>query len=149
MDDEWTEVIVRGVVIDPISGEPAVLIEDSDECVILAVPADPASAASIIAAVEGELQSTPEDLLLRFFHRHGVTVSAVAMRRRRDGSIAATLCYSMGGNTEALPVRPADGLVISARTNAPVLIHGSMVEHPTPRSAMPRVSNSGDLLILS
>jgi len=51
MGDDWTEVTVRGVVIDPMTGDPTILLEDSEETAIIGDRMD----TDIIAGVEAEI----------------------------------------------------------------------------------------------
>lgn len=148
MGDDWTEVTVRGVVIDPVTGEPTILVEDDQRMSILAIPADPSSAGSIISAVEGIDGEAGDDLLIRFFRRHGITVSGITIDRAETGDLVAVLHYVIGNQAEQLAVRPAEGLVLSAHSGAPVFVHFALINE-VEAPASPRVADSGDLLILS
>ena len=149
MGDDWTEVAVRGVVIDPVTGEPTILVEDEHTLAILAIPADPASAGSIISAVEEIDDGAGDDLTVRFFRRHGVIVAGIAIERSDRGELDAVLHYIIGEQALQLPIRPAEGLVLSARTGAPVFVHYALINTPERRNASPRVADGHDLLILS
>lgn len=148
MGDDWTEVSVRGVVIDPVTGEPTILVEDEQRVSILAIPADPASAGSIISVVEGIDPEAGDDLLIRFFRRHGVIVSGISIDRAQNGDFVAVLHYIIGNQAEQLAVNPAEGLLLSARSGAPVFVHYALINEVEAVTS-PRVADASDLLILS
>lgn len=148
MGDDWTEVAIRGVVIDPMTGDPTVLLEDDYESAIIAVPADPSVAGAIISELEGIEQDRSQTLLYRFFVRHGVAVNRIELSTNLDGDLAACLRYVYEGEEYCIEVRPVDGLLVSAQTRAPVFADPELV-HAGVTAAAPRVLDGSDLLILS
>ena len=149
MKEMWVEVAVRGVVIDPLSGEPAVLVEDSDETAIIAIPADPGGASSIISELEGIHRDAPHELLYRFFVRHQVSARRIELSHTRNGEIAARLCYTHSGHDYEIDIRPIDGLLIAAQAHIPVLASRPLIDCEAQRRTSPRVLDGKDLLILS
>ena len=87
MGDDWTEVAIRGVVIDPMSGDPAVLLEDDAETAIIAVSGDPSVTGAIISELEGVEHELSQTLLYRFFVRHGIAVSRVELSHDRADTL--------------------------------------------------------------
>lgn len=148
MGDVWTEVTIRGVVIDPMTGDPTVLLEDNDETAIIAVCADPSVAGAIISELEGLEQERSQTLLYRFFVRHGVSVVRLELMHGRDGELGAYLRYVYDGEDYGIEVRPVDGLLVAAQTHAPVFADEDLIDRGT-TSAAPRVMDGSDLLILS
>jgi bifunctional DNase/RNase len=148
MGGDWTEVTIRGVVIDPMSGEPTVLLDDHDETAIIAVPSDPSNAVTIISELEGLSRDLSKSLLYRFFVRHGVAVENVGLSRDRSGAMSASVHYRFHGEQYTIEVRPIEALLIALQTDAPVLAHHVLFTadalHPAPR-----VRDGSDLLILS
>lgn len=143
----WTEVSATGLVIDPVTGEPTVLLEDHAASVIIPVPADPSTAGSLISEVEGEHSENAATLLYRFFVRHGVSVSRIELSQNRSGELAASFRYSYLGSEYGMEVRPVDGLLIAAQTQAPVVASPALIA-AAGRSRSPRVRDGRDLLIL-
>ncbi len=148
MDDDWTEVTIRGVVIDPMSGEPTVLLEDREESAIIAVSVDPSNAVTIISELEGLSRELTNTVLYRFFVRHGVTVHRVGLSNNRTSSMSASIHYSFGSDQFTMETSPTEALMIAIQTEAPIVAHGSLIQtgeaHPAPR-----IENGSDLLILS
>jgi bifunctional DNase/RNase len=148
MGDEWTEVTIRGVVIDPMTGDPTVLLEDEDELSIIPVSADPSVAGAIISELEGIQHEPAQTLLYRFLVRHGFTVSRVELSLNRQGDLAAAIRYSYHGDEWTMDVRPAESLLIGVQTQAAIYAHGELMLEDA-SSAAPRVLDGSDLLILS
>lgn len=148
MGGDWTEVAIRGVVIDPMSGEPTVLLDDHEETAIIAVPADPSNAVTIISELEGIGRDLSNSLLYRFFVRHGVAVERVGLSRDRSGAMSASVHYRFGGEQYTIEVRPVEALLVAIQADAPVLAHHDLIVTDVPYPA-PRVRDGRDLLILS
>ncbi|TFH04882.1 MAG: hypothetical protein E4H09_02930 [Spirochaetales bacterium] len=148
MAEDWTEVEPRGVVIDPMTGDPAVLLEDPRHTSIIAVPADPSTATAIISELEGIQRDPSHTLLYRFFIRHGVRVTRLELSVSRDREVVANIIYSFAGEVCVMDVRPVDGLIVAIQTNAPILAAGALI-HSRISTASPRVLDGRDLLILS
>jgi bifunctional DNase/RNase len=148
MGDEWTEVTVRGVVIDPMTGDPTVLLEDYSETAIIAVAGDPAVTGAIISELEGIAQEKAQTLLYRFFVRHAVVVIRVDLSADREGELGACLRYEYDGEHYGMEVRPIDGLLVAIQTEAPVYANAELIDAGTTPAA-PRVLEGSDLLILS
>ena len=149
MREMWVEVAVRGVVIDPVTGEPAGLVEDSDETAIIAIPADPSGAASIISELEGIHRDAPHELLYRFFVRHDVAARRIELSHTRSGDIAARLCYEYDHHDYDMDLRPIDGLLIAAEAHIPIFAARPLIECQSRKRSAPRVLDGKDLLILS
>lgn len=149
MGQKWTEVSVRGVVIDPMTGDPAILLEDAAETAIISVPADPGAAGSIISELEGMHRDAPHSLLYRFFVRHGIRVTHVELARTETGVLGAALRYCHEGHIFRMEVRPVDGISIGILAGAPLFASTRLINEHSRSHHAPRVMDNSDLLILT
>ncbi len=147
METGWTEVTIRGALIDPVTGEPTILLENSDATSFISVPGDPSSTGALIQELEGIGQEPGQALLYRFFVRHGVVVERLDLSRSRNGPLGALLTYRFGGGVFGMEVRPVDGLIIASQTQSPVYADDRLLA--SGRSSLPGVADGRDLLILS
>ena len=148
MDPSWTEVQITGVIIDPVSGEPTILLQDPEGSTVLTVPGDPAATGALISELEGLDHEPAQTMLYRFFVRHGVAVQRLELSQDRSGLIGAYLRYAFDGEEFGMEVRPIDGLIIVSQSHTPAVAHQSLLEaHQAMPS--PRVIEGRDLLILS
>jgi bifunctional DNase/RNase len=148
MRNGFTEVTIRGVVIDPMTGDPAVLLEDDRQSAIISVAAEPAVTGAIISELEGIESEQSQTILHRFFKRHSITVLSVDLSRTPEGALCAGLDYVYEGAQHRMEVRPIDGLLVAVQTNAPIYADALLI-HDRAVAAAPRVLDGGDLLILS
>ena len=148
MGDNWSEVTIRGVVIDPMTGDPTVLLEDNAETAIIAVAGDPSVTGAIISELEGIARDESQTLLYRFFVRHGVLVTRIDLSRDRSGELGAYLRYRYERDEFGMEVRPIDGLLVAVQTGAPVFAEEELIRTGT-TCAAPRIFDGSDLLILS
>ena len=149
MGQYWTEVAVRGVVIDPMTGDPAILLEDDAESVIITVPADPGGAEAIICELEGIHRDAPHSLLYRFFVRHGIRVNRLEIGLNPTGDLSSALCYRHEGRSFRMDVRPADGISLAIQASAPLFVSTELILDQSRAVYSPRVMENSDLLILS
>lgn len=149
MGHYWTEVAVRGVVIDPLTGDPAILLQDQDASTTVTVPADPAGAQSIICELEGVHRDGPRSLLYRFFVRHGMRLTRVEIGRSSDLETSAALCYRFDGKSYRMDVRPADGISLAVQSAVPMFASADLITQAVSGRHLPRVRENHDLLILS
>ena len=152
MRADWTEVEARGVVIDPLTGEPAVLLEDPRQTSIIAIPADPAAAGAIISELEGIKRDAAHTLLYRFFIRHGIRVIRLELfsdpTELTNERVVANIHYEFAGEACIMDVRPIDGLIIAIQTHSPVFAAPQLIHSHSHRSSL-RALDGRDVLILS
>jgi bifunctional DNase/RNase len=148
MATEWTRMEARGAVIDPMTGDPAVLLEDPRQTSIIVIPADPAAAGAIISELEGIQTDSAHTLLYRFFVRHSIKMLRLELSSTADSSIVANIHYLFRGEDCVMDVRPVDGLLIAVQTHAPVFAAPELVHSSSCRSLL-RVRDARDVLILS
>jgi hypothetical protein len=134
--------------MDPVSGEPTILLENSDGSTVLTVPGDPAATGALISELEGVDYEPAQTMLYRFFVRHGVSVRRIELSHDRSGAIGAYLRYEFDGDEFGMEVRPIDGLIIAIQSNSPAVAHQSLLEAQRTMPS-PRVIEGRDLLILS
>jgi bifunctional DNase/RNase len=144
----FTEVTIRGVVIDPMTGEPAVLLEDDSESAIIAVAAVPSVTGAIISELEGIESDQSQTLLYRFLVRHSISVLRIELAHTAEGDLCAAFDYMYEGAQYRMEVRPIDGLLVAVQTNAPIFATAALIRDRAVPAA-PRVLDGGDLLILS
>ena len=143
-----TKVTIRGVVIDPMTGDPAVLLEDDGESAIISVAAEPSVTGAIISELEGIESDQSQTLLYRFFVRHSISVLRIELSHTAEGALNAGLDYVYEGSHYRMEVRPIDGLLVAVQTNAPIFADAALIQDKAVHAA-PRVLDGGDLLILS
>ena len=149
MGQYWTEVAVRGVVIDPLTGDPAILLADDNATAVITAPADPGGAEAIICELEGIHREATHTLLYRFFVRHGVRVSRLEIGQDSSGNLSSALCYRHDGHSYQMDMRPADGISMAIQSSAPMFASAELIHESSRSVSSPRVLENRDLLLLS
>ncbi len=136
------------MVIDPMTGDPAILLEDDAESATITVPADPGGAESVICEQEGIHHHTPHSLLYRFFVRHDIRVNRLEIGRTPAGGLSSALCYRHDGHSFRMDVRPADGIALATQASAPMFVSTELIHDYSRTISSPLVLESIDLLML-
>lgn len=135
--------------MDPMTGDPAILLQDDAESAVITIPTDPGRAESIICQLEGIHRDTPHSLLYRFFVRHGIRASRLEIGRIPTGELSSALCYRHEGHSFRMDVRPADGISLAIQASAPMFASAELIHDYSRTVHSPRVLENSDLLILS
>jgi len=135
--------------MDPMTGDPAILLEDDAESAIVTIPVDPGGAEFIICELEGIHRDAPHSLLYRFFVRHGIRVNRLEIGRIATGELSSALCYRHDGHSFRMDVRPADGISLAIQASAPMFASTELIHDYNRTVYSPRVLENSDLLILS
>jgi bifunctional DNase/RNase len=118
------EAEVVGVVLDPRTQAPVVLLQGKRDRRQLAMAIGPAEATGIAVPLHGVTPPRPltHDLFLTLFGRLKVTVTRVVITDLRDDIYYATLHLNGGGGEMTLDSRPSDAIALAIRAKAPVWV---------------------------
>jgi bifunctional DNase/RNase len=131
---------IKGVymAVGALGASPAVILSFEDET-CLPIYIGLWEAMSINSALNKEVPPRPltHDLFIDFFDRFKVALKALVIDSLQDGVYYANLIFVQDGHEITLDCRPSDGIAISIRCDAEILIE----EQVKKDSAMP----AGDL----
>jgi bifunctional DNase/RNase len=124
--DTLVQMTVSGVVIDPTSQVPVVVLRGIDEprlyLPIFIGGLEATSIATVLANVEMPRPLT-HDLLMRLLDGFGGRVVRVRLTRLEEGTFYAEVDFQDGeGGILVLDSRPSDALALALRAKAPVLV---------------------------
>jgi len=135
------EVKIRGLMMDPITNMPIVVLKDvgSDALVPIWVGIFEANA----IALEIEKASTPRpmthDLLASLIRTLDGEVQRVVITELRDDVYYALIWMDHGGELVSLDARPSDALALALRTDCPIFLSQQVLR--TTRTANTGVEN--------
>ena len=135
--------------MDPLTGDPAILLQDNQASAIVTVPADPGGAEAIICEMEGIHREAAHSLVYRVFVRHGMKIQRLEIGADPKKDIRASLCYLHNELLYSIDVLPTDGISLAIQSAAPMFVSSDLIDDHQPSVKSPRVSESRDLLILS
>jgi bifunctional DNase/RNase len=124
------EMCIKGVMIDPVSNMPIIILRDADGERTLPIWVGPVEANAIALQIENVCPPRPmtHDLARNIVTDLGGTLVRVVISDLRDGTFFAFLEVRQGGNLHYIDARPSDALALSLRTKTPVFVDLRVLE---------------------
>ena len=124
------EMAIKGLMIDPVTNVPIVLLRDTDNQRVLPIWVGPVEANAIALQVENVAPPRPltHDLLRNVLTELGVTVQRVLITDLRDNTFYAYLELRRGDEVTLVDARPSDALALAIRAKAPVFVDSAVLE---------------------
>jgi len=119
------EMKVSGIVLDPQSRSPIVVLRDIPERRALMIWIGAPEANAIMLAIENVPLARPatHDLFVSALTQLGNKVSSVMVNRMEDNTFFAALKVSNGKNKSIeIDSRPSDAIAIALRTESPIFV---------------------------
>ena len=128
--DDEVEVRIRGLMMDPVTNMPMIVLKDVSGEGVLPIWVGIFEANAI--ALEIEKSATPRpmthDLLrnaLRAFEAH---VTRVVVTELRDDTFFAVIWMERNGEVMTLDARPSDALALAMRSDCPIFVSRAVME---------------------
>jgi bifunctional DNase/RNase len=124
------EMSIKGLMLDPITNMPIVLLRDAESQRVLPIWVGPVEASAIALQVENVAPPRPmtHDLLRNVLTDLGVTLERVIISDLRDNTFYAFLELKRGTEMVLVDARPSDALALSIRTKARVFVEGKVLD---------------------
>jgi hypothetical protein len=124
------EMQIKGLMLDPITNVPIVILRDADGQRVLPIFVGPAEANAIALQIENLAPPRPmtHDLLRDVVGALGVTVSRVIISDLIASTYYAYLELRQGSDVILVDARPSDALALAARTRAPIFVRASVLD---------------------
>ena len=118
------EMFIKGLIIDPVTNMPIVILRDDDGQRALPIWVGPVEANAIALQIENVEPPRPmtHDLLRNVLQDMGGTLKRVIISDLKEGTFYAYLEIERAGETLFFDARPSDALALSMRTKAPVFV---------------------------
>lgn len=121
---------IKGLMLDPVSNSPIVLLKDEDEKFFLPIWVGIFEANAI--ALQLENVSTPRpmthDLLRNMILELDGRVTRVVINDLRDSTFFAQIRIISGDRTLEVDARPSDAIALALRAEAPIFVAQSVLE---------------------
>jgi uncharacterized protein len=123
-------MIIKGLMIDPTSNSPIVVLRVQDSDVFLPIWIGMFEASAIQMALEGTSPPRPmtHDLLADTFASLGAEVESVVIRDLVDNVFFATLHVRHGDEMVEIDARPSDALALALRVGADVFVEQTVLD---------------------
>lgn len=123
-DETAVEMFVGGLLLDPHTQAPVVILKDESGAIHLPIWIGIAEATSIASAIKQLNMSRPltHDLMNDIFGQLGVRVERVIITDLKDSTYFAELILAHGDKVMIMDARPSDAIAIALRAQAPIFV---------------------------
>jgi uncharacterized protein len=124
------EMKIRGLLMDPTTNSPIVLLKDVNSEVMLPIWVGPYEANSIASEIEKQAPQRPmtHDLLRNVIHQFGGTVKRVVVTELRDNTFYAVIEIILNDQPILIDSRPSDAIALALRTDCPIFVREEVVD---------------------
>ncbi|MEO8483973.1 MAG: bifunctional nuclease family protein [Acidobacteriota bacterium] len=124
------EMFIKGLMIDPVTNMPIVILRDEDGQRTLPIWVGPVEANAIALQIENVVPPRPmtHDLLRNLMQDLGGQLVRVIISDLKDATFYAYLEVDRAGERLFIDTRPSDALALSLRTKAPVFVETQVLD---------------------
>ena len=130
-EQDNVEMFVAGLVLDPASNAPIVILKDATGAVVLPIWIGLAEATAIASALKKVEVARPmtHDLLQIVIDRLGGRVVRMVVTALRDNTFIANLEVAAGNEVHVIDCRPSDAIAVSVRYGTPIYVAADVLAH--------------------
>lgn len=127
---ECTEMRVSGVVVDPNTKMPIVVLKDPEEKRLLPIWIGVMEAGAIAAALENVQPPRPmtHDLYANVLKELGIKVLRVEVTKIENNTFYAEITLSQATRMVDIDARPSDAIALALRTGTPIHVADDVVK---------------------
>jgi len=124
------EMKIKGLVVDPISKMPIVVLEDTNKERMLPIWIGVFEANAIALKIENISTPRPmtHDLLKNFLKKLQISVEKIVVNDVRDNTFYALIHCLYNNNRLIIDSRPSDAIALALRTDAPIYVDEEVVK---------------------
>lgn len=124
------EVQIRGLMMDPVTNMPIVLLKDIDSDAVLPIWVGMYEANAIALELEktATLRPMTHDLLRDVTVGLGAEVQKVVVTELRNDTFFAVIWMQQGSEVVAVDARPSDALALALRWDCPIYVSREVLE---------------------
>ncbi len=127
---ELVAMVVTGLMLDPSSNVPIVILRDEERTLFLPIWIGAAEAQAIALRMEGIATQRPmtHDLFTQMCERLGGMISRVVISDLREGTFFADIYLDPSDPQKVLDARPSDAIALALRAQAPIFARRAVLE---------------------
>ena len=141
------EMKIRGLLMDPVTNTPIVILRDSDSEAVLPIWVGVYEANAI--ALEIEKVSTPRpmthDLIKNVLAGLDARVHKVVVTELKEDTFYAVIWMERDGKIISVDSRPSDALALALRVDCPIFVEDEVLKSSKISSAISEKSTSEEL----
>jgi len=124
------EMSIKGLMVDPISNMPIVILRDKDGTRTLPIWVGMFEANAIALQIENISTPRPmtHDLLRNVIQDLKAAVEKIVVCDLQDGTFYALIYLRVHGEVLAIDSRPSDAIALALRTRAPIFVEEAVID---------------------
>jgi bifunctional DNase/RNase len=125
------EMTIKGLMVDPITNSPIVILRDKEGQRVLPIWVGIFEANAIALQIENISTPRPmtHDLLRNVIQDLKASVQKVVVCDLQDNTFYALIYLALGGDTVAIDARPSDAIALALRTRAPIFVEDTVLDN--------------------
>jgi bifunctional DNase/RNase len=131
------EMTIKGLMVDPITNTPIVLLRDKDGQRVLPIWVGMFEANAIALQIENVATPRPmtHDLLRNVIQDLRASVEKIVVSDLQENTFYALIYLIVDGDSIAVDARPSDAIALALRTKAPIFVEEKVIENAKPLDA--------------
>src|SRR5215475_5792968 len=123
------EMSIKGLMVDPITNMPIVILRDKDGQKVLPIWVGIFEANAIALQIENVATPRPmtHDLLRNVIQDLNATVQKIVVCDLQENTFYALIYLSVSGETVAVDARPSDAIALALRSRCPIYVEESVL----------------------
>ena len=125
------EMSIKGLMVDPITNMPIVLLHDTEGQRVLPIWVGIFEANAIALQIENISTPRPmtHDLLRNVIHDLNADVQRVVVSDLKENTFYAVIHLVVGGEPVAIDARPSDAIALALRVRAPIFAEDTVIDN--------------------
>lgn len=125
------EMTIKGLVIDPITNMPIVILRDQEGQKVLPIWVGIFEANAIALQIENVTTPRPmtHDLLRNVISDLNAAVDKIVVSDLQDNTFYALIHLRVNGEEVAVDARPSDAIALALRVKAPIFVEDTVIDN--------------------
>ena len=125
------EMTIKGLMIDPITNMPIIVLRDQDGQRLLPIWVGVFEANAIALQIENVQTPRPmtHDLLKNILQDLAAHVERVVVTELKENTFYALIHVKTGGQTITVDARPSDAIALALRTGSPIYVEEAVIQN--------------------
>jgi uncharacterized protein len=125
------EMVIKGLMIDPITNMPIVILRDKEGQRVLPIWVGAFEANAIALQIENVDTPRPmtHDLLRNVIRDLKASVQKIVVSDLKENTFYALIHLIVNGEALAIDARPSDAIALALRTSAPIFVEEHVIDH--------------------
>ena len=138
------EMTIKGLILDPVTNDPIIILRDQDGQRVLPIWVGPAEANAIGLQIENVLPQRPltHDLLRDVIQALDGSVEKVVVCDLKENTFYALIHLLVRGEPVSIDARPSDAIALALRARAPIFVEEAVIEDARTSEVIPERANA-------